>query len=157
MSERSVSHHTFVIERSYPKPPEAVFRAFSDPAKKRRWFLLGDGFEVGETTMDFRVGGKDSSSFRANVAPVEGLVFRNDTIYQDIVQDQRIVFAYTMATGDHRISASLATFEFLKSVEGTTLVFTEQAAFFENADGPEMRKQGWTELLNQLAHELETN
>src|SRR5258708_12780297 len=32
------SHRTFVIERSYPKPPERVSSAFADPATKRRWF-----------------------------------------------------------------------------------------------------------------------
>ena len=32
--EQSVVHNTFVIERSYPKPPERVFSAFADPAMK---------------------------------------------------------------------------------------------------------------------------
>ena len=30
MQEQSVVHNTFVIERSYPKPPERVFAAFAD-------------------------------------------------------------------------------------------------------------------------------
>jgi len=34
MKERSVIHSTFVIERGYPVPPERVYAAFSDPAKK---------------------------------------------------------------------------------------------------------------------------
>ena len=36
---------------------------------------------------------------------------RNDTTYQDIVPEERIVLAYTMAVGGRRISASLATVE----------------------------------------------
>ena len=66
--------------------------------------------------------------------------------------NRRIVIAYTMSLGDRRFSASLATFEFLPTQKGTDLVFTEQAAFFEGADGPEMREAGWIKLLDELVH-----
>ena len=46
MEERSVIHHTFVIERSYAAQPERVFAAFADPAKKRRWFAEGEHHDV---------------------------------------------------------------------------------------------------------------
>jgi hypothetical protein len=38
--------------------------------------------------------------------------------------------------------------------QGTELIFTEQAAFFEGADGPQMREEGWRKLLESLAQEL---
>jgi hypothetical protein len=44
--------------------------------------------------------------------------------------------------------------ELLPAANGTDLVFTEQAAFFEGGDGPAMRKAGWGELLERLAKEL---
>jgi hypothetical protein len=44
--------------------------------------------------------------------------------------------------------------EFLPTQQGTDLIFTEQAAFFEGADGPEMREEGWHKLLEHLAKEL---
>src|SRR5258708_12832386 len=96
MQERSVTHATFVIERSYPKPPERVFAAFSDPATKRRWFAEGDEFEVDALEMDFRVGGNERSSFRTR-----GAICTNDTVYRDIVPNRRIVIAYTMSLADH--------------------------------------------------------
>jgi hypothetical protein len=37
---------------------------------------------------------------------------------------------------------------------GTRLVYTEQGAFFEGANGPSSRKQGWSELLERLAATL---
>jgi uncharacterized protein YndB with AHSA1/START domain len=151
MSAPSVTHSTFVIERIYPTTPDRVFAAFSDPAKKRRWFAGGEGAEVEDFQMDFRVEGTERRQSRAQKGPMAGVVFTNHTTYQDIVPDRRLVVAYTMAAGDHRISASLATFEFLPAAEGTRLVFTEQAAFFEGADGPQMREAGWRHLLDALA------
>jgi uncharacterized protein YndB with AHSA1/START domain len=74
----------------------------------------------------------------------------NHTVYQDIVPNRRIVFAYTMTVGNRRISASLATVELLPSGTGTDLIFTDQGAYLEGADGPEIRKAGWDGLLNSL-------
>jgi len=154
MKERSVSHASFEIERSYPVPPARVFAAFADPVKKRRWFREEDASETFEFEMDFRVGGRERSRFRIKGGPVDGVLCTNDTTYQDIVPDSRIVLAYTMTLGEKRFSASLATFEMLPSDTGTQFIFTEQAAFFEGADSPEMRKEGWRLLLERLASEL---
>jgi len=151
MKERSVTHSTFVIERSYPAPVQRVFAAFSDPAKKRRWFADGEGFQIKEFRMDFRVGGTECARFLMT----DGRLCQNDTVYMDIVPDARIVIAYTMTLGDTRISSSQATTEFLATEKETKLIFTEQAAFFEGADGPQMREAGWRQLLQQLAMELE--
>jgi uncharacterized protein YndB with AHSA1/START domain len=51
-------------------------------------------------------------------------------------------------------SVSLATIEILPSAAGTDLILTHQGAYFEGADGPEMRKGGWNSLLDKLAKEL---
>src|SRR5580704_7540458 len=150
MSERSVTHSTFVIERSYPATPERVFGAFSDPAQKRRWFAEDEESELEHFEMDFRVGGSECARFRTK----NGFACRNDTVYLDILPTRRIVIAYTMAVGGQRISSSQATVEFLPAGKGTDLIFTEQGAFFEGADGAQMREDGWRQLLGQLAKEL---
>jgi uncharacterized protein YndB with AHSA1/START domain len=155
MEQRSVIHNTFVIERSYPATPERVFAAFADPAKKRRWFVEGEGHEVEHYEIDFRVGGKERARFRFKEGtPLKGVACTNETSYQDIVPNRRIVFASTMSIGEKCISASLGTVELLPSGTGTELIFTHQAAFFEGSDGPEMREGGWRQLLARLGDEV---
>jgi uncharacterized protein YndB with AHSA1/START domain len=156
MAEQAVSHNTFTIERRYPVPPTQVFRAFADPARKRRWFAEGEGFEVKSFEMDFRVGGFERArfSFKPGTPVPAGTACANDTVYLDIVDNERIVTAYTMTVGGNRMSSSQSTFELRADGAGTKLVFTEQAAFFANADGPQMREQGWRALFEQLAREL---
>jgi uncharacterized protein YndB with AHSA1/START domain len=155
MAEQSVIHNTFMIERSYPVTPERVFAAFADPAKKRRWFAEGHHHDVEQFEVDFRVGGVERSRYRFREGtPFPGVAMTSDGTYQDIVADQRIVIASTMAIGDKRIASSLVTFEFLPTKSGTDLIFTHQAAFFEGADGPAMRQEGWRKILDKLTAEL---
>jgi uncharacterized protein YndB with AHSA1/START domain len=85
---------------------------------------------------------------------LKGIACANDASYQDIVANRRVVFASTMTVGEKCISASLVTIEFLASKTGTDLIFTHQGAFFEGADGPEMREAGWRKLLEQLTGEF---
>lgn len=150
MNGRSVTHSTFVIEKSYPTSPQRVFAAFSDPAKNRRWFGDGEESEVEAFEMDFRVGGSERTVRRSK----NGLVFTSDTVFRDILLNRRIVMSYNMSVGDRRISSSQATVELLPNKEGTDLIFTEQAAFFEGADGPQIREDGWRLLLENLEREL---
>jgi uncharacterized protein YndB with AHSA1/START domain len=155
VQEQSVIHSTFVIERSYPKLPERVFSAFADAAKKRRWFAEGESHEVEEFEMDFRVGGTERLRYRFKEGtPFKGVAVTNDGSYQDIVPDRRVVTASTMTLGDQRISASLVTVEFLPTDEGTDLICTHQGAFFQGADGPQIREAGWRQLFERLAKEL---
>lgn len=150
MEKRSVTHATFVIERNYPAAPERVFAAFADPEKKKRWFADSGETKYEAFEMDFRVGGLERKRFVVKA----GFTCTNDTVYQDIVPNQRIIFAYTMSAGDTRISSSQVTVELLPSGKGTDLIFTEQGAFFEGSDGPAGREHGWGVLLDNLAKRL---
>lgn len=155
MEQQSVVHNTFVIERSYPIAPERVFAAFSDPAKKRRWYADSDHHDVEQFEMDFRAGGVENARYRMNAStPFPGTVLSSDGSYQDIVPNRRVVIASTMSLAGKRISATLVTFEFIATKKGTDLIFTHQGAFFEGSGGPKMREEGWQKLLDRLTAEI---
>ena len=152
-NERSVVHEVFTLDRQLTAPPDLVFSVWSDPAAKRRWFVESDGreWETLSYDMDFRVGGREHGEFRRNGQQT----LRNDTEFLDIVDNRRIVFAYTMAIDGKRISASLSTALFESAGGGTILTYTEQAAYLDNLDKMESRRHGWLFLIDQIAAQLE--
>ena len=155
MSSPTTVHSTFVIERSYPVPPERVFAAFADPSKKRQWFATSENHDLEEFSSDFKVGGSERARYRFNAnSPFPGVELSNEGSYQDIVPNRRIVSASTMSMRGHIFSSSLVTIELLPTAEGTDLICTHQGAFFENSDGPERREGGWRKLLDNLAQTL---
>jgi uncharacterized protein YndB with AHSA1/START domain len=151
MSERSVHHSNFVIERRYDASPSRVFAAWGDPEAKSRWFRGPEEWLTVEHRLDFRVGGRELN----RVGPPEGPLHTFDARYHDVVPDRRIVYSYDMYVDERRISVSLATIELFPDGSGTRLVFTEQDAFLADGEAPGQRERGTRELLDALAAELE--
>jgi len=149
----AVIHDDFTIERTYPTTAARVFRALSDPTKKRRWFAEGEGFVVDSYTLDFQVGGFERTRFRFG----DGPPMTNDTVYLDIVPEQRLVFAYWMTVAGAPLSSSLGTMELVPVPGGTLLRFTEHTAYLDGNDGSAARKQGSLEQLEALARELDAH
>lgn len=146
---------TFTIERDLPAPLERAYAAFADPARKQRWFAESRQHEVEQFTMQFEVGGREQARYRFNAGtPFPGARLESEGVFLDIQPRRRIVTASTMAINGQRISASVQTFEFEEAGAATRMRFTHQAAFFEGADGPELRRAGWEQLLGQLQDAL---
>lgn len=150
MSERSVVHAAFTLERTYDAPPARVFAAWADPEAKARWFAGPDDWPPAENSFDFRVGGREVS----RGGPEGGPSYTSDGRYHDIVADQRIVYTYEMYSDETRISVSVSTVEFAPQGAGTRMVVTEQGAYLDGHDTPESREQGTIALLDALAEEL---
>jgi len=144
MNERYVKHATFVIERTYAASPKHVHQAWADPMIKAKWFSKPDIFE-------FQVGGREYSSG----GPPEGSIFNYNAIYQELIPDQRIVYTYTLDSGSTRMSVSITTIELIKVEDGTKLIYTEQGAYFDGHDTPEIREHGTNLMLDTLGKVLE--
>lgn len=143
MTERFVKHATFVVERTYPASPDRVYQAWADPEAKAQWFSKPELFE-------FRAGGREYS----RGGPPEGPIFTFDACYQEIVPEQRIVYSYTLDSDDIRISVSITTVELIPTDGGTKLIFTEQGAFLDGHDTPEIREHGTNLMLDALGKTL---
>ena len=143
---------TFTMVRTFAVPLARVFQAFSNPHEKKRWFAEGAQHEIEHYDMQFEVGGRELARYRFKPGtPFAGVTLESDGYLLDIVPQQRIVAAATMAMGGRRFSASLHTFEFFSDADGATrLIFTHQAMYGDGADGPELRRAGWQQLLDQL-------
>lgn len=146
MSDRSVLHSTFTLEREYPAVPYRVFDAWADPTAKARWFA-GDA----EHALDFRTGGRETVR-RAGTDGSPALHF--ESVYQDIVPGHRIVYTGALFADDRLATVSLTTVEFAASGGGTRLVLTEQGTFLDGQEPPEWRQHGTGEWLDALGTEL---
>jgi uncharacterized protein YndB with AHSA1/START domain len=138
----TVVHRSFTSERRYGCTPRQAFSAFADPELKRRWF--GSPDDAAE--LDFRIGGSER---RSGSGP-DGASYAFSARYHDIVEGERIVFAYDLHLGERLVSVSLTTVELLADGAGTTLVFTEQGAFLDGLDEPDAREHGTGKLLDRL-------
>lgn len=146
-----LTHGSFTIERSYPQSPAQVFNAFADISIKRRWLAEGEGFEVHSYASDFRVDGRETCLFSYRGGPE----IINETVFQDIVPDRRIVFVYRMAIGPVPLSASLTTIELIPEGTGTRLVQTEQGAYFGGQELVTGREEGSAGLLVRLGEVMD--
>jgi uncharacterized protein YndB with AHSA1/START domain len=150
MTTRSVTHATFVVDRTYEAPPEQVFAAWASREAKARWFIGPDEWVSSPHELDFRVGGHE----RVGGGLAGGPVHTFEATYHDIVPNERIVSTYDMYTDDVRISVSVATVEFVPEESRTRLTYTEHGAFLDGYDLPQNRERGTRELLDSLGNAL---
>jgi uncharacterized protein YndB with AHSA1/START domain len=160
---QTIIHDTFTIERTYPVPAARVFAAFAAKEAKEAWGDTGDtgdtgdlsepGPDSGPSELDFQVGGRERFGFG-----YQGVNYRYDACYYDIVPEQRIIYSYEMYADGARISVSVATIVFAATADGTTLTWTEQGAYLDGFDGPEaprLREGGTAGMLDGLAKYLD--
>ena len=153
-TNRSISHATFTLERRYRARVARVYRALSDPAAKLMWFNPPEAWGRDEHSMDFRVGGVETSIGGPPGGPVHA--FR--AIYQDIVPNERIVYSYDMMLDDVRISVSVASFELAADGDHTVLRLTEMGAYLDGFDeGGRLREAGTAVLLDNLGRYVESD
>ncbi len=143
----SIRQRDFTIERRFRQSPEQTFQVFADPDLRARWFRVPDSWTDAEWSLDFRIGGGELNAGRDQRGSHH--VFRSR--FHEIVDGERIVFAYDMVLDGRLTSVSLTTVELrLDDAGGTHLIFTEHGAFLDGLDDPAEREHGTGLLLDRI-------
>ena len=146
----TVTHADFTIERRYPYTPAQTFSAWAEPELRRQWFANPGGWDNAEWDLDFRVGGGEVSKG----GHPGGRYNEFQSRFHEIVENERIIFAYDLRHDHRLISVSLTTVEFFLDGDGTRMLYTEQGAFFDGPDAAAEREHGTGLLLDALGRFL---
>ncbi|HSZ42056.1 MAG TPA: SRPBCC domain-containing protein [Trebonia sp.] len=146
MTEHSVKHSTFTLERTYPASLARAFAAWADRDTKAKWFAAHDT----AYTLDFRVGGAEVAHGRTD----DGAEIVAESVYRDILTRERIVYTTMLYGRGVLATVSVTTVEFVPDGTGTHLVLTEQDTLLDDQEQPEWRQQGTGDWLDALGREL---
>jgi uncharacterized protein YndB with AHSA1/START domain len=129
------------IRRIYAVAPEKVWRAWTDPQALRRWFGPGEADSVTSAELDVRIGGRYRIAF---LAP-DGVEHVAAGVYQEVVEDRRLVFSWTR----HGMLdlASQVTIELRPVPAGTELDFLHE---FPDVAAREDHQRGWLPTFAKL-------
>lgn len=152
MTQRSILHTSFVIDRQFKAPPQRVFAAWTDPQVKRRWSDCHEDLSNNDYSLDFRPGGTELH----RVVMPDGSVQLVQKQFFDIVRNARIVFGYDIQLDARRLSVSLVTVQFEPSRAGTRMTLTEYVAYLDGHQDLEERIRGTNEGLDRLELELQS-
>ena len=77
-----------------------------------------------------------------------------ESLYREIVANERIVYTSVLCEGDTVATVSLTTVEFAPEGEGTRLVLTEAGAYLDGWEQAAWREQGTSDWLDALGKHL---
>jgi uncharacterized protein YndB with AHSA1/START domain len=133
VTREPITHSDFSIERIYDASPERVFAAWSTIEIKQRWFIGPAEWSQIRRELVLETGGREILRGRFT----NGRETSYEAHFYEVIQNERIVYAYDMhLTGVHH-SVSLATVEFEPAGAGTRLVYTEQTAWLDGTSATE--------------------
>ena len=135
------------LTRSYPVPPERVWRAWTDAEAIKRWFGPGGEDPVSVARLDVREGGR----FRIVFGGPDGKAHEVQGEYREVVRNRKLVFTWVWPNSTPE-RESLITIDFRAAGGGTELVFTQERFF--DATVRDGHLQGWGESFLKLENFL---
>lgn len=137
-----------VITRVLDAPRALVFKVWSQPEHLVRWWGP-KGFTLPSCTMEFHEGG----AFRCLMRSPEGTEHRMHGVYREIVEPEKISFAWTWIDAEgnpgHETLVTVTLEEAGK--DGAQTRLTLHHAVFESMNARDLHGIGWGESFDRLA------
>lgn len=139
--ERGVIHARIEIHA----PPDAVFRALTDPRELAAWWGSADTYQTSDWRVDLRPGGRWSAAARR----------RNEERLTTVRGEYRVVdpprvLEYTWEPSWEDFQQTLVRIELEATGAGTRMTVTH-SGFGARAEGCRMHGEGWKLVLEWLA------
>ncbi len=145
-----VAHETIRFERTLSHPPPAVFAAYAEVDQRVEWTAPTADEVIIFETEDFQVGGVDQFICGTAAAPE----LAGTTRYEDIVENERIVFTERLVHGDDLLAMSLVTWTMSATADGCTLVITDQVTSVAGQGPVDGSRAGYDAILDRLVGHL---
>ncbi|MBB4167785.1 SRPBCC family protein [Rhizobium sp. BK538] len=148
------AQHELILVREFDAPREKIFKAWTDPALMKEWFVPRP-WTLSDVEVDLRPGGSNLIVMRGP----EGQEFPNRGVYLEIVENEKIVFtdAFTSAwvPSEKPFFVGIIVLEDLGN--GRTK-YTAKARHWTAADKEQHEQmgfhEGWGKCADQLAELL---
>ncbi|BCU78431.1 SRPBCC family protein [Luteolibacter sp. LG18] len=138
-----------VVTRVFDAPRPLVYRAWTEKAHLDHW-CAPHGFTIPFSEGDLRVGG----AWRTCMLSGEGTQFRLGGVYQELIEDRKIVFTHVWEEDYGPGPETLVTVLLSDDADGgTRMEFTH--GVFATQQSLEGHRGGWSECFDRLASYLE--
>ena len=138
------------LERTFPTPREAVFRAFTEAALRSQWLRPGDDWTVPVTELEPHPGGRYRDVFRSP----EGQEFSEAGEFREVKRPERLVYTCRFEGGGVLEPDMLVSLALHDLGDGKTRLVLQQSGYRERQNRDE-QERGWPAFLDQLAKLLD--
>lgn len=146
----ALAQEMITFERTYNASPARVFEAWRDPKARERWSKPSEDTGLVFEQADFREGGEDIS----RCGPKDDMRYLARVRYLEIVPDQRIVVAESIAEDGTVRAVSLIVIDFEAAGKATHMKVTMHVTGLDGPDMVQGYRDGWNPTLDNLANEF---
>jgi uncharacterized protein YndB with AHSA1/START domain len=131
------------IERVFPRPPSAVFAAFTDPAELAKWWGP-HGFATPSLRFQARVG----EGYRIEMQPPEGDAFYLAGTFREVDPPARLAYTFEWEEPDEDDVPTLVELSFRDLGESTEVALMQGP--FKTEARRVLHRNGWMDSFDKL-------
>ena len=147
MTPRTIAPHQGIrlrLRRRFPRSPEAVFRAWTDPETLRRWWCP-PGWAPAEMEVDLRTGG----AYRLGMRPLAGgtpVYVRGR--FLEISEPDKLIYTWKWENAFEQMPETCVTVRFIGSSDSTEMELTHEP--LSEVTLCLRHRSGWVEAWQRL-------